>query len=134
MPELEHSSALIRAFIAPERRERYLALLASTRGRDKLRQKLAHLHDLDPRCCRELPKGVHTAREIGAHLKRKGAPAECVLLAEDRKLDGQRLPLGEALDAVIGRGMGAFISCLPGRLAFYEGEDAGVRYVLEPGI
>jgi hypothetical protein len=134
MTELEHSSALIRAFIAPRRRERYLALLASPRGRDKLRRRLAHLHDLDPRCCHELPKGVHTAQEVGAHLEAKGAPAECVLLAEDRELDGQRLPLGNALEAVIGRGMGAFISCLPGQLAFYEGEDVGVRYVLEPAI
>lgn len=134
MTELEHSSALIRASIAPKRRERYLALLASTRGRDKLGRKLAHLYDVDPRCRRELPKGVHTAQEIGAHLKAKRAPAECVLLAEDDELDGQRLPLGDALEAVIGRGMGAFISCLPGRLAFYEGEDAGVRYVLEPAI
>ena len=134
MTELEHSSALIRAFIARERRERYLALLASPRGRDKLRRRLAHLHDLDPRCCRELPKGVHSAQEIGGYLKAKGAPTECVLLAEDSELDGQRLPLGKALEAVLGRGMGAFISCLPGRLAFYEGESAGVRYVLEPAI
>ena len=134
MTELEHSSALIRAFIAPERRERYLALLASARGRDKLRRRLAHLHDLDPRCCRELPKGVHTPHEIAAYLKRKGAPTECVLLAEDCELDGQQLPLGNALEAVIGRGMGTFISCLPGQLAFYEGEEAGVRYVLEPAI
>ena len=134
MPELEHSSALIRAFIAPERRERYLALLASRRGRDKLRAALARLHDLDRRCCHDLPKGVHSAQEIGALLKAKGAPDECVLLAEDVALDGQCLPLGEALQTVIGRGMGTFISCLPVRLAFYEGEDLGVRYVLEPAI
>jgi len=95
---------------------------------------LAHLHDLDPRCCHDLPKGVHSAQEIGALLKAKGAPDECVLLAEDVALDGQCLPLGEALQTVIGRGMGTFISCLPGRLAFYEGEDLGVRYVLEPAI
>lgn len=134
MSELEHSSALVRAFIAPDRRERYLGLLASARGRAKLRRALAHLHDLDPRCTRELPKGVNTPAEIAAFLSAKGAPDECVLLAEDDALDGRCLPLADALDAVVGRGMGAFISCLPGRLALYEGEGPRERYLLEPAI
>ena len=134
MTEMEHSSALVRAFIAPERRERYLGLLASPRGREKLRRALAHLRDLDPRCTHELPKGVHTPAEIEVLLRSKGAPPECVLLAEDAALDGCRLPLADALDAVIGRGMGTLISCLPGRLAFYEGEGPGERYLLLAAI
>jgi hypothetical protein len=134
MAELEHSSAIVRSFVTPERRERYLGLLSSPRGREKLRHALAHFRDLDPRCARELPKGVHTPAEIAALLRARGAPAECVLLAEDVALDGRRLPLGDALAAVIGRGMGTFISCVPGRLAFYEGEGPGVRYLLEAAI
>ena len=134
MTDLEHSSAIVRAFIVPERRERYLSLLSSARGREKLRHALAHLRDLDPRCTRELPKGVHTPAQIAALLRAKGAPGECVLLAEDVALDGRRLPLDDALDVVIGRGMGTFISCVPGRLGFYEGEGPGVRYVLETAI
>ena len=119
--EMEHSSALIRAFVTPDRQERYLALLASPRGRAKLREKLAHLHDLDPKCCRELPKGIHTPHQIQTVLESKGAPAECVLLAEDAELDGQRLPLGETLEAIIGRGMGTLISCIPGSACFLRG-------------
>ena len=61
----------------------------------------------------------------------RGAPAECVLIAEDAALDGRRMPLAEALDAIVGRGMGAFVSCIPGRLAFYEGESVGDRCILE---
>jgi hypothetical protein len=57
-----------------------------------------------------------------------------VLLAEDAALDGRRMPLVDALNEVVGRGMGAFVSCLPGRLAFYEGEDTGERYLLERTI
>jgi hypothetical protein len=134
MTELEHSSALIRAFIAPERSERYLGLLASPRGREKVRRSLAHLRDLDPHFSRMLPAGEQTSTAVFALLRAKGAPLDCVLLAEDATLDGRRMPLDEALNAVIGRGMGAFVSCSPGRLAYYEGEDPGERYILERTI
>jgi hypothetical protein len=131
MAELEHAAAVIRAFIAPERQERFLALLASERGRDKLRRALAHLGALDPRYARRLAGPEHTVEGIGRALRNRGAPAECVLLAEEEALDGQRMTLDEALRAVVGRGMGAFISCVPGRLAYFEGESAGERYLLE---
>jgi hypothetical protein len=131
MPELEHESALVGAFIAAERRDRYLGLLASARGREKLRRSLAHCRDLDMRFAHELPRGVHTPTAIAELLLKKGAPTECVLLSESDALDGRRLPLEEALTAVVGRGMGTFVSCVPGRLGFYEEEGPGVRYVLE---
>ena len=134
MTEMEHSSALIRAFIVPERRARLLGLLKSPRGREKLRRSLAHLRDLDPRFCHLVPAAEQTPVAIVALLRAKGAPAECVLLAEDASLDGRRLGLKDALAAVIGRGMGAIVSCLPGRLAYYEAEDRGERYLLERAI
>jgi hypothetical protein len=134
MGELDHEVALVQAFIAPERRERYLGLLASARGREKLRRALAHFHDLDTRCTYELPAGVNTPAEIALLLRGKGAPAECTLLAEDAALDARHLPLEDALVAVVGRGMGTLISCVPGRLGFYEGEGPGVRYILERAI
>jgi len=37
----------------------------------------------------------------------------------------------EALGEVVGRQMGTFLSCIPGRLAYFEGEDMGFRWVLE---
>ena len=37
--------------------------------------------------------------------------------------------LSEALAEVIGRGMGTFISCLPGKLAYFEGEERNERYI-----
>jgi hypothetical protein len=41
------------------------------------------------------------------------------------------MTLDVALDAVVGRGMGAFLSCIPGRLAFFEAEGPGERYILD---
>jgi hypothetical protein len=131
MAESEHSAALIRAFITAERRERYLSLLTSSRGREKLRGRLAHLHDLDQRFVSPPPSNEQTPSALAALLRARGAPEECVLLAEDASLDGRRLPLAEALQMIVGRGMGALLSCIPGRLAFYEGEEPGQRYILE---
>jgi hypothetical protein len=131
MTDSEHAVALIRAFIAPNRRERYLTLLGSVRGRTKLRARLAHLRDLDQRFARQIPPSDQTVARIAALLRARGAPADCVLLAEDSALDGERLALDDALTAVVGRGMGTFISCIPGQLAYYEGEEPGERWLLE---
>jgi len=131
MIDSEHASATIRAFVAPERVDRYLALLKSQRGRAKLRERLAHFGDLDPRHAQLVAAADHSPAGIAELLRHRGAPSECVLLAEDEALNGQRLGLTTALEAVIGRGMGAFVSCIPGRLAYYEGEYARERWLLE---
>jgi hypothetical protein len=44
-------------------------------------------------------------------------------------LDGKDIYLEEALEEIVGRGMGAILSCIPGRLAFMETEDE--RFILE---
>ena len=131
MTESEHICTLIRAFIAPPRQERYLSLLTSVRGRDKLRARLAHLRDLDERFVCSPPSNEQSPSALASILRRHGAPEECVLLAEDPLLDGRRLPLTEALEMVVGRGMGALLSCIPGRLAFYESEEPKQRFILE---
>jgi len=130
----DHASATLAAFVVPERRDRYLGLLASARGRAKLRDALAHFRDLDARCARPVAPADQAPARLAALLRSRGAPATCHVLAEDAALDGRSLPLAEALAAVVGRGMGAFLSCVPGRLGYYEGEDAGQRYILERDV
>ena len=39
--------------------------------------------------------------------------------------------LREALDAIIGMGDGAFVSCIPGRLGLYEYESMKSSYLLQ---
>jgi hypothetical protein len=63
-------------------------------------------------------------------LRQRGAPPTCYVLAANSDLDGRQMPLREALDAIIGRGEGAFVSCLPGRLGFYEFERVKSSYLL----
>jgi len=127
---MDHTESLIKAFISPERAERYLGLLRKRDGRRKLRAQLAHCRDLDPRFARSLEGADSTVEGIERLLRRAGAPPTCYALSENGELDGRELELHDALDEVVGRGMGTFLSCLPGRLAYFEGEGLRERYLL----
>jgi hypothetical protein len=127
MDPAEH---LVKAFIAPERAPRYLALLAKRGGRAELRAKLAHLADLDTRFARPVGGSDATPAGVERLLKAAGAPERCYVLSENSALDGSELDLRDALVKVIGRGMGTFVSCIPGRLAYFEGEGPEERFVL----
>jgi hypothetical protein len=50
-----------------------------------------------------------------------GAPDDCWVFGNH--IDGRQMKLEEALDEVIGLGTGTIVSCLPGKLAFFESED-----------
>lgn len=124
---------ILTAFVLAPKRDRLVTLLQTKKGRPKIRRALAHFRDLDPRYARRLGSGETSASAIFALLKARGAPANCYLLSEDSALDGHELPLQEALSEVVGKGMGTFISCIPGRLGYFEAEDMGERYLLERG-
>jgi hypothetical protein len=126
----EHAAALLAPFIAPERRARFLTLLGSARGRAKLRAALAHFRDLDPDCVRAVPASAQDAGAIAALLRARGAPERCYVLSEDKELDGRELRLDDALARVVGGGAGTLLSCVPGRVGYYEGEEPGRRFVL----
>src|SRR2546426_1322176 len=131
---VEHEESLIRAFVRPERRPRLLELLGSSKGRAKLRASLAHFRDLDLRFAQLVPPSNHHALEIEATLRAKGAPDTCHVLSESAALDGRDMPLGSALAEIVGGGMGSFVSCIPGKLGYFESEAAGERYVLERAV
>ena len=138
---MEHEEALIRTFIVPAKRQRYLDKLGSPKTRQKfIADNLYHMGDLDERYI-EKPK-LHTplvefeARRasyidaIYALLRDRGAPSRCYVLSTT-ELDGQEADLREALDRVCGSSEGTFISCIPGRLAYFEGETPDQQYVLQ---
>jgi hypothetical protein len=58
-----------------------------------------------------------------------GAGSKCRVTSENLDLDGREMDLDAALKETIGYGMGTIISCIPGRLAYFEDED--VRYILQ---
>src|SRR5262245_47506451 len=112
-PEIEQ--AFVKAFILPARRSRWLELLASKKGRERLVKRLCHECPLDPRFAHLIPSNQH-AKDIEKSLQLKGAPATCYSMSASPDLDGRVMPLGEALLKVVGYGMGTLLSCIPGQL------------------
>lgn len=123
---------VISAFIGKEKRDRYLGYLTPKR-RGKLRDLLAHgtAGHLDAASKKAILPKDQNPEGILAILTARGAPASCHVISVDSSIDGREMPLSEALEAVIGYGMGTIISCVPGRLAYFEGEGMNVRFLLE---
>jgi hypothetical protein len=126
---IEHEKALVRAFIIPQRQSRYLQLLANPRRRGDVTRELAHFKHVDTRFAVSIAPSQSGYAGILNLLKSKGAPETCYAISEDDELDGKELPLSDSLKKIVGYGMGTFLSCLPGRLAYFEDEDE--RWILE---
>jgi hypothetical protein len=126
-----HEEGIIKSFIIPSKISRYLSLIESPKGRAKFLNGLDHFDDLDSRHIKKISSSQQTAEAIEKLLKSKGAPSSCHVISSNREIDNLDLPLNEALCKVIGLGMGAFISCIPGKLAYFEAEDENERYLLE---
>jgi hypothetical protein len=127
--QAEHERQLIRAFILPERQDRYMELLARPKRRRDITDALAHFKHLDMRYAVQIPGPQRRAEGILDLLKSKGAPETCYALSEDSELDGNQISLTDALASIVGRGIGTFLSCIPGKLAYFEDEDQ--RWILE---
>ena len=125
----QHEQRLVRAFILPKRQDGYIELLSKPRRRIDVLNELAHFKHLDPRWTREIPKQFDSALQIAELLRSKCAPNLCWAISEDGHLDGKETPLAEAIGYILGRGIGTFLSCSPGRLAYFEDEDQ--RWILE---
>jgi hypothetical protein len=127
--EHEHQLA---AFLVSNRRERFRASLNGVKARAKLRRRLAHFPDLDQRYRLAVPPldAEQQHEWILRTLKALGAPQSCYLVSENPGWDGTRVGLDDALAQVLGRGYGTLISCVPGRVAYFEGEEPSHRSVL----
>ena len=113
-------------FVVPRKRNRMRAFVSSRRNRRKFVAELYHFNSfLDSRYVHEAP----TDAELLEVLRRKGAPETCHLISVDRELDGRDMALEEALEAVEAA-EGTIVDCIPGRLAYYRGEDPGGRWIL----
>ncbi|MGE5570927.1 MAG: hypothetical protein ACM3S5_17980 [Rhodospirillales bacterium] len=123
-------AAIVSAFVLPERRARYLELLESKRGRIKFREHLAHFRDFDPRFVLAIPPNQQTAQGIESVLRQHGAPTTCTVISESQELDNAVMDLPGALSKIVGCGAGSVVSCLEGRLAYYESEEPGCRCIL----
>ena len=126
----EHERGFLAFLAEPTKRRMETLLELGEKRRNHVRELVPHSVRLDPRFCRHLIGGEAFAGLVEAMLRMKGAPPACYILAADPDLDGREMPLGEALEALIGMDSGGFVSCIPGRLGFFEYEDIKSSYLL----
>ena len=126
-----HEEQFVRSFIVRKKRDRYLTQLESKKGRPALLNGFNHCHDLDRRYVTLIPSNQQSATSIESLLRQKGAPGTCYVMSGDRDIDGREMSLSDALDEIVGVNIGTFVSCLPGKLGYFEMEDLSERYILE---
>jgi len=121
--------ALIATFVTRSKRDRYREILSDPRLRHKFTNRLPHFRDFDPKYRVPIPSNKLFVGNIITELQKRHSPNIVVAISEDPTLDQQELPLVEALNKIVGAGMGTVLSCIPGHLAFVETEDE--RFILE---
>ena len=126
-----HEQAFVDAFVEPARRERAMFCLANPKKREGFTNKFDH-HGTDVligKYLRNIEPSQQNPESIYAILRSLGAPSTCHVISNS-KLDGSEIELLSALEQVVGYGMGTVISCVPGKLGYFEGEWKE-RYILE---
>lgn len=124
--------ATIRAFIQKNKQDRCIQFLANPKNRHKFTSELCHFKWLDERFAHPIPPSTaHTAKEIVALLRSKGAGPTVHVISEDSGIDGKELGLEEAMGHVWGGQMGTILSCIPGKLGYFEDEEMRPGRLLE---
>jgi hypothetical protein len=127
---MEHELLLIKQFVIKDRQERYLTLIETGKGRKKFRNYISHFKDLNSKYCTP----VHTLQshiQLYDILKLEGAPNACYIISENSKYDMRSVDIMEAGKQLFASGIAFFLSCIPGKLAYYEGEEANERFILK---
>lgn len=133
MNAAQHEAGLA-AFLIPAQARRVQALLESgAKKRKKLLSLFYHKLAFAPSAQLNLDATCRSVDDLVALLQRRGAPDQCHAMSNDSSLDGRTLGLADAVSRTFGMSMGTFISCIPGQLAYFEGEDPGERYLLIGG-
>jgi hypothetical protein len=130
--DTEVEEMVIRAFVVPEKRAQYVSRLGLPKARQKfMNSHFFHMRDLDPRFAERIAPSDQNAAAIYAMLRRQGAPETCYVMSGSSDFDGEVSDLRDVLVRVVDEGHdGTFVSCIPGRLAYFDGEEPGERYIL----
>ena len=114
---MEHEQAFVSVFVVPEKRARYAEFLPKPKRRVEITGRFCHFFDFVPALARQVPRG--TASELAPLLRAKGAGDTAHVIGGRDEIDGQDLPLEEAIDGALADPSGVVVSCIPGRLALY---------------
>ena len=115
------------AFLDKAEARRWRARAELKSGWQKLSADLPHR--FDPLAAFRIDCAAWDADAVATKLRALGSPeAVCVIGGVD--VDEAMMSLKDAAAEVVGYLGGQVISCLPGKLAYYEGGDQGIRMIL----
>jgi hypothetical protein len=132
--QVEHEQATIKAFVSRDKQERFLTFLSKPKTRSKLTHELASFKWFDPKFATPIPwkvdpnlglwqRHLQGIQNVHRLLTSRGAGKTCWSISADADLDGKELELESVLDRVFHSDSGTILSCLPGKLGLYSGED-----------
>jgi len=122
--------ALLPKLLEPQQARRVSALLSKKKGRASVIALLSHYLRLDDRYTRALRTNeLFTDEDLVGEMRKLGAPRECYVVSEDKRIDDRMMDLEEAFSKLSDHDFGTLVSCIPGTLAYYEPEDVGLRYI-----
>jgi len=127
---MNEEATLVSTFVNALQRKHLIEILANPKRRHRATVTLAHFKDFDPSAVVHLESDAQTPAAIEGALRSRGAGESCHVISANRAIDGKHLPLKLALEKVVGHGMGTLLSCVPGELAYYEGESPADRCIL----
>ncbi len=130
---MNHEVEYIKSFIIKDKKQRYYDLIRSKKGRLKIKSLLCHAHiaDIVDEFKFLLPTKNQMLSTILKILKSHNAKNTCQLIFESKIINNEEMELEDALKKFFGQSSGIIISCIPGKLAYYEGEDTDERYIIK---
>jgi hypothetical protein len=114
---MDHEQAFVSVFVVPEKRTRYAEFLPKPKRRGEITGRFCHFFDFVPALAKQVARG--TASELAPLLRARGAGDIAHVIGGRDEIDGQDLPLEQAIDDALADPSGVVVSCVPGRLALY---------------
>lgn len=126
----EHEVGFLNFLAEPNRGRVSTLLNLGPRRRKDLRELLDHKIKLDQRFAQAVVGYQHSPEQIHKKLISLGAPQMCWMLSADPGLDAHQISLAEGITSLLDSMSGGFVSCVPGRLGFFQYETPGSGFLL----
>ena len=120
---MEQEILFFRTFVVKSRRDRYVNLLQTQKGKKKFLTYIDHFKDFDKNFVVQISGSNQNKVSLYNNLVNMGAPENCYIICDDLEYDQKTIPLKIALDSLFGSGMSYILICVAGKLGYYEGED-----------
>lgn len=132
----EIEETIVKAFFNKNKQQRVLFELFSPRKRGDALWRLNHNYSviLRKEFMIPIPKSNLERQEIGRLLTEQGATDICYVMSINEAIDGKEMDLKTAIDRVFGYGLSSIISCINGKLAYFQAEQelgAPPRFLLK---